>query len=128
MSISNIFSAKIQELDVNGQTLARREISASDTSATAGEFNSGYLADTSQTTIGLPITQVRQLWLRNTHSSAKITVVWTPNGGASATVIILGPNDQCMFWHNNTGTSYGISSLKLTSDTSAATYELFIGG
>lgn len=128
MSITNTITSTIQELDAAGATLARRVAPASDTAATVGEFRSGNLIDTNQATISLPVAQVRQVWVRNIHASARITVVWTPNGGAQATIIVLGPNDQVMLWHTTTNAAYGISSLKLTSDTANAPYELYLGG
>lgn len=128
MSLTNTITSTISQLDSDKNTLFRRTIITSDEIATAGDGLSGLLIDTSQHTITLPIAQVRQLWFNNTHATAQITVVWTRNGGAEATVNILGPNDQIMFWSENTGSNYGISSLKLQSDTANATYTLFLGG
>jgi len=129
MAISNIISTTIQELDANGQTLARRVASVSDTAATVGQFIAGNLINTNQTSITLPILQVRQLWVHNTDSAATLTVIWTPNGGTETTTgIVLGPTDQIMFWHTTTGSTKGISSLKLTASEANATFEVFVGG
>lgn len=125
----NILTATIKQLDASGVTLATRIATMTDSAPVVGDFRGlGVLIDTSQATIGLPTAQVRQVFLRNTHASALITVVWTPNGGAQATIIILGPGDGIGFWHQSTGATKGISSLKLTSDTANATYELYLGG
>ena len=129
MAITNTISTTIQELDANGQVLARRVASTSDNAATVGEFRAGNLIDTSETSISVPVAQVRQLWVRNTDSAATITVKWTPNGGTETTTgIVLGPNDQIMLWHTTTGSTKGISSVKLTASEANATYEIYLGG
>lgn len=129
MATTNNITWTLQQLDSAAKTLASRTVTLTDAAATVGDFRGvGTLVVTSQVTIGLPIAQVRQLELRNTHTTAKITVVWTPTTGAEATVIILGPGDGISFWHTAAGTTLGVSSLKLTSDTVNATYELFMGG
>ena len=129
MAITNTITTTIQELDANGQTLARRVASVSDAAATVGQFRAGNLTDTSETSISLPVTQVRQLWVRNTDTVATITVKWTPNGGTeTATGVVLGPTDQIMLWHTTTGSTKGISSVKLTASEANATFEIYLGG
>lgn len=129
MSIQNNLSITLQELDVNGQVTTRRVFTVSDTAAVVGEFRSGVLVDTNQVTITVPTTQPRQILFKNTHASAKITVVWTPYGGAEATINKVGPGGIIALWDATAAaTGIGVSSLKLTSDTNNATYELFIGG
>lgn len=129
MSQNNL-TLTLQQLDDSGNILARKSQTVSDTDPTIGEWRVGNLPSTAQVTVGLSglITQVRQVLIKNTHASAHITVVWTPNGGTEATVLILGPGDIISFWHTNTGDDFGISSLKLTTDTVNTPYELFIGG
>jgi hypothetical protein len=127
MAVNN-FTSTIQQLDDVGATLARATVTVSDVDPTVGELRAGYLVDTNEATISLPFTQIRQFQLKNTHASAKITVKWTPTTGASATILILGPGDVVAFWHSVTGATYGFSQLKLTSDTAAATYSLYLGG
>ncbi len=128
MAITNTFTANIQQLDTNGQTLARRVSPVSDNAATTGEFISGNLINTNLTAITLPVAQARQIWVHNTDSAATITVIWTPTTGASATVAVLGPNDQLMLWHTTTGATKGISALSLTASEANATYEVYVGG
>lgn len=119
----------LEQKDSNGQFLARRQFTISETDPDAGEFRSGILIDTNQATITLPFAQCRQILFRNTHTSAKITVVWTPQGGAEATINKVGPGGGIALWDDTAATTgIGISSLKLTSDVANATYELFVGG
>jgi hypothetical protein len=125
----HILSFTLQQLDDNGQVLARRVHSVAEEDPTAGEFRAGILVDTNQATISLPTTQVRQLIFFNTHATAKITVVFTPYGGAEATINKVGPGGAlAVFDATAAGTGIGISSLKLTSDTVNGTYECFLGG
>lgn len=124
----NNLSLTLQQLDANGVTLTRRVETFSDTAPTVGEFRVGLLTDTNEATISLPTAQIRQVLLKNTHTSGKITVKWTPNGGAKVTILIVGPGDGIAFWHQATGATYGLSLLTLTTDVSNTTYELFLGG
>lgn len=125
----NNISVTLQQLDSNGEHLARRVFSVSEDSPLVGAFRVGVLPDTNQATISLPCTYVQQLLFRNTHATAKVTVVWTPSGGAEATVNKVGPNGVIILWDPTAqATGIGITSLKLTADTVNTTYELFLGG
>ncbi len=125
----NTLSVTAWNEDGNGQIKGRTVFSVSDPAPQVGQLLEGLLIDTNQATIGLPIAQPRQIMLRNTHATAKITVTWTPFGGAQAIAGTIGPGAAIGLWDPTAaGTSIGISSLKLQSDTSNATYELFIGG
>lgn len=125
----NTLSLSVQQFDDLDNTLARRVATVTDSSPSAGDFRGkGILTTTSITAIGLPIAQTRQVYVRNTHASAKITVTWTPNGGASATVAVIGPGDAIALWSQTTGSSYGISALSLTADIANTTYEIYLGG
>lgn len=125
----NILSLTLQQLDASDNVLARSVDTITDSAPTVGEFRgAGTLIDTNEATIGLPIAQPRQVLIKNTHATAKITVKWTPNGVAKVTILVLGPGDGIAFWHTTTGTTYGVSALYLTADTANATYKLFCGG
>jgi hypothetical protein len=126
----NNLSTTITQLDVSNVTIARRIGSFSDTAPSVGEFISGILTGVGQVTVTFPtnITQLRQLYLKNTHVTATITVVWTPTTASEQTVAVLGPGDVIILWSQATGTTKGISTLKLTANTSNTTYEMFLGG
>lgn len=127
MSQNNL-TFELKQIDSSEGILARRVFTVSETAPTVGEFRSGILTDTSQTTISLPYTTIRQLLLKNTHATATITVVWTPNGGAEATINKLGPGAALALWDDTTtATGIGITSLKLTASAASTTYELFLG-
>lgn len=118
------------QLDALGATLVRRQYSLSDTTPTVGDYRGFGVLPTAalEVVVTLPITQCRQVVVKNTHATAKITVKWTPTTGAEVTVAILGPGDAIGLWSQAAGTTYGISTLKLTGDTTATTFELFLGG
>jgi len=86
------------------------------------------LPTTGETTIALPTPTVLQLYLRNTHATATITVKWTPQGGAEATIHIVRPGGVLVFWQPSTSATTGITGLKLTASVANTTYELFLGG
>lgn len=125
----NILSTTLQQLDDDDVVLARDVSTITDATPVAGDFRGlGKLIDTNEATIGLPTAAPRQVYIKNTHATAKITVKWTPTGVAKVTILVLGPGDAICFWQTVTGATYGISALYLTSDTANATYKLFIGG
>jgi hypothetical protein len=126
----NNLTITMQQLDATLSVLAKQTFLASDTNPTVGDYRgAGNLVDNTLTTISLPITQPRQIMIRNTHVSAKITVTWTPNGVSSVVVGVIGPGDVIALWNQAAGTSYGISQLKLQSDTASnTTFQLFLGG
>lgn len=125
----NILSLTLQQLDASANVLARSVDTITDSAPTVGEFRgAGTLIDTNEATIGLPITQPRQVFIKNTHATAKITVKWTPTGVAKVTILVLGPGDAIAFWQTSAGATYGVSAVYLTSDTAGATYKLFCGG
>lgn len=131
MAITNNLTYTLQQLDADSNILARKQVTVSDDAATVGEWRSGYLLTTAQATISLAglIAQIRQIYLRNTHATGKITVVWTPYGGAEVTVTTLGPGASIALWDPTpAATGIGISSLKLTTDVAATTFELYVGG
>lgn len=130
MARAHSLALTVQQLDTDSTVLVRRAVTISDTTPpTVGEMRVGVLTDNTQTTVNLPITQVRHLYLKNLDTVAKYTVVWTPTTGSQATILILDPGGAIAFWHTTTGSTYGISGLKITSDTSKTQYyELFIGG
>lgn len=125
----NNVTLTIQQLDATGTTVARRVFTSSDTAPTVGEWREGNLINNSLTSISLPVAQVRQVLIRNTHATATITVTWTPNGGASAVAGVIGPGDELSMWSQATGASYGISALSLQSSAASnTTFEMFLGG
>ena len=130
MAIENDLTVTVQQLDSDATVVTRRTVVFEDITPTVGEFRIGVLTDNAQTTIQLPKSQIRQLYLKNLDTAALYTVDWTPTTGAEkAGLLILGPGESISFWCTNTGATRGISSLKLTSNTNQTQYfEMFAGG
>lgn len=125
----NSLSLLLNQQDSSGVNILNRSIGAISYSGSVGEFFKGTLADTSehQQTFPQGLTTALQVYVKNTHATAKITVAWTPTGGAKSTIVVLGPGAGIALWEA-TATSVGVTTLYLTSDTAAATFEAFIGG
>jgi hypothetical protein len=77
---------------------------------------------------GLPYIPATQLYVRNIDPTKTILVSWTPNGGASASIITLNPGDQIILFCNPTGTTPGITAGFLTPSAAGALVEVFAGG
>jgi|SRR3990167_548702 len=127
----NVLTVELQQQDDNGAVLARTKFDITETDPDSGEWRSGFLLTTAETTISFAgvSAQARQILLRNTHATAKITVKWTPYGGAEATIGVIGPGGFMGWWDDTAAAaSIGISGMKLTSDTASTTFLLFLGG
>lgn len=124
-SVNNL-TLVINQQDADGVNILNRTIGAISYSGTAGELEVRQAPDTSQHTLDLPTTQVNQVYIKNTHASGILTIVGTPNGGASATLAILEPGSVFIVWQAVTGKGY--TDLKYTADTTGTTFEMFLGG
>lgn len=127
MSVTNNLTLVINQQDADGVNILNRSIGAISYEGSVGEFESGKLTDTSEHQQTLPVTTVFQFYFKNTHASAKITVAWTPSGGAKSTIQVVQPGGELSFWHPVV-TSGGFTALYYTSDVANATFEHFIGG
>lgn len=125
-SSTNNLTAVIIRQDSSGVNIENRSIGQISFAGSAGEFDIRQAPDTSQHSLDLPTTQVNQFYFKNTHASALITLAGTVNGGASQTLAILEPGGVFMVWQAITGKGY--TALAYTSDTSGATFEMFLGG
>lgn len=66
--------------------------------------------------------------VRNLHATAKVTIKATPQGGAEATVTVLGPGACFLVANPTTAATFGYTSIKANSDTAATQIEYYIGG
>jgi hypothetical protein len=129
MALQNTFEYLFRTYDLNTEVTATRGGIISDLAATASEVRNGTLPDTAVNTISLPIASVRQVFIKNTHATANITVQWTPSGGAEVTIIKLGPGDGIALWIKNAAAvTRAITTLKLQGDVTGATYDTILGG
>lgn len=128
MAITNTLVQRVLQADANGTEYVHKTVETAAPTMTNGGFESRTLTTTNLTAIALPATTVLQLVLTNTHASARITVTWTPTGGASAVTQVLGPGASVAFWHVTNTTGSGITALSVQASAVNATFDMFLGG
>jgi hypothetical protein len=124
-SVNNL-SLIINRQDSSGTNVENRMVGAISYSGAAGEFDIRQAPDTNQHTLDLPTTTIYQIYIKNTHSSATLTIVGTVTGGSSQTICKLPPGAIFAYW--TATAANGFTDLKYTSDTSGSTFEMFLGG
>jgi hypothetical protein len=80
----------------------------------------------SPTTITLPISPTKFVYIKNLHAVNTLTVTWTPNGGASNQVVTLQPSEAIIFCGSNT--SGGITALSLQASGASTPVEYILAG
>ena len=132
MAGQNNLTITLQQLDGTNTVMARRTETFSYPVPLVGmgEWRVGNLVDTAAKSISLVglVPQPLQLICKHTGTTGTITVIWTPTGGASATILVLNPLDMIAFWQITTAVGAGISALSLTASVANTPFELFIGG
>lgn len=73
---------------------------------------------TASTSIPLPGTPTKVVYIQNNHATQTLTVTWTPNGGSSASVITLQPGEFIVLG-GQTGSTGGITALSLQASGAA---------
>ena len=126
-SVNNL-TMLINRQDASGVNVENRNIGAVSFSGVSGEFDVRQAPGTSITTLDLPTTLVLQFYFKNTHSAANITLTGTAQGGSTQTLCVLPPGGVYVYWAPVTSTTAGYTQLRYTSDTTGATFEMFIGG
>lgn len=124
---TNNLTLVINRQDANGVNVENRTIGAISDAGTAGEYDIRQAPDTSSHSLDLPTTTVIVVHIRNTHATAVITITGTISGGSSQTICKLGPGEEFIKWGQGTST-YGFTALSYQSDTTGATFEMFLGG
>lgn len=124
-SVNNL-TLSINRQDSSGVNVENRTIGAISFSGVSGEFDIRQAPDTSSHALDLPTTEVNQVYIHNTHASATLTITGTVTGGASQTVCKIAPGGVFVVWQPVAGK--GFSALAYQSDTSGATFEMFLGG
>lgn len=125
----NNLTLVVNQQDVNGVNILNRVIGAIAYSGAVGQFNDMNFPTTGATTITFPggLTNALQLYFKNTHVSANITLNWTPLAATGSVVCTkLSPGSAVVLWNSVSGN--GFSALTGTADTVGATAEFFIGG
>lgn len=96
-------------------------------SATTGTFNTYVACLGGANVLTLPVDPVYQCYIKNLDATKTITVAWTPNEGVGATILLLNPGDQIMFWCSIIAGA-GVTGITLTPSAAGALVEYFLGG
>lgn len=127
MAIQNTLQATIVSTDTNNTTAINRIISTSVFSGTEGLYCGGQKIPNADTVITLPVSPVKQVYIRNIDAASFLTIKATPNGGAEATIDILSPGSFFISW-DVTGAAQGYTSIKLNQSVASTQVEYFLGG
>lgn len=127
MSITASINGNIQLTDSVTGTIALKKV-LSALSMTGTEMSSGQsvLLASGANVITLPVSPVLFLYVKNLHATNTVGVTWTPNGGASASILTLQPGAAIAFIEI-TALS-GITALTLTASGAATPVEFILAG
>lgn len=117
----------IQTLDILSVPVLNRQIGYVTYNAAVGNFTVANLANGANV-ITLPTTVVLQCYVKNLHATNTVTVIATPQGGASTTMQVVGPGGVFLFWQTATAGTYGVTALTLTASGANTPVEYFLGG
>jgi hypothetical protein len=81
---------------------------------------------TSPTTLTLPVSPTQFLYIKNLSTTATVTVTWTPDGGSSASIIVLQPGGMITYVESNT--TSGITALSVTASAASTPIEYILLG
>ncbi len=128
--VQNNVSLLVNQQDgSSGSNIINRSSGVVSYDGVAGEFDKRTLAaDTNIHAFDLPASPTLQVYIKNTHATAKILITGTVQGGASQTIARLGPGAVLCIWEAVTNTTTGFTALNYTSDVASATIEVFFGG
>jgi len=126
-SVNNL-TLLINRQDSSGVNIENRSVGAISFSGVTGEFDVRQAPGVTIQTLDLPTPIVLQFYFKNTHTTANITLTLTPQGGAAVVTAVLPPGSIYVYWATATSATAGYTTMKYTSDTTGATFEMFLGG
>jgi len=127
MAVTISLTGSIKATDSVAGTIALSKVlTALATVATTFSEASGFSVGTSPVSVTLPISPATFVYIKNTHATQTLTVAWTPNGGASNTVVVLQPGAWLGF--GELTALSGITALSLTGSGASTTCEYVLGG
>lgn len=130
---TNNLQLTLNQLDSLNTSIINRTIGPISFAGTVGEFVVGSLPSSSQTTITLPTATVFQCYIKNTTTASSsvnntITVNWTPQGGSTATITVLGPAQAIALWSPSSSSTAGITAMNFVASNAPVYFEAFFGG
>jgi len=128
MSVTVSLTGSIKATDsVSGTIALSKVLTALSTVATSFSEAQSLSIGTSPVTITLPISPTTFLYVKNLHATQTITVTWTPNGGASATILTVPAGGFISFGETAQGVS-GITALSIVASGATTPVEYVLGG
>ena len=118
----------LNQQDASGANIILRTLGAFAYAGIVGNYFKGTLTTTGATAFTLPTANVLQTLVVNTHATAIMTLIATVQGGSTQTVSKIQPGAAFANWSITSGATSGFTAISLTSDTTGATYEAFLGG
>lgn len=122
---TNKITLSLQQLDSSNVPVVNRVIGPISYAGTVGGLTVKTLASGANT-ISLPATAVYQIYVKNLDTAGTVTIIATPQGGASATLAVLGPGAVFALWEATSAATYGYTAITLTASTGLSV-EFFLG-
>ena len=114
MSTTASLTGTVNLTDNDSGTIAlQKSLIGLATTGTNSVVVTGQIISTSTVTITLPISPTQFLYLKNNSASQAVTAAWTPNGGSSATILVLEPGSAIMW--SEVASGGGITAFTVVS-------------
>jgi|SRR5581483_1445611 len=124
-AVSESFSGTLTSSDGIQSSSPRTKQITGSASPVGGEYyNPALTVTTGGVSPTLPASEVNFASIKNTGTN-DCTVVWTPNGGASATILTLKANGGLMVFAQPVA-GKGITALTLTAITASTTVDIYL--
>ena len=127
MAITVNINGNIQVGDTStGTTALQKLLTGLSTSGNTFSENNVFAVVNSPTSVTLPVSPLKFLYIKNIDPTATIQVTWTPNGGAINVVLTLEAGSAIMFIEAAAGA--GITALSLESSATSSNVEMILAG
>lgn len=128
MSVTVSLTGSIKATDsVSGTIALSKVLLGLATVATTFSEAQSLSIGTSPVVLALPISPTTFVYIKNLHATQTVTVTWTPNGGASASILTIQPSGYICFGEVAQGLS-GITALQVVASGAATPIEYLLAG
>ena len=133
MAATNLLSATITSTDGNNNVPINRGLGNPSYVGVFGGFAQQSTSGLAGVDTPLPfpagVIAILQLYIKNlaAPSGATLTVKWTPQGGALATVQVLQPGSMIIFWQVASAGTAGVTSVTVNGSANSTPFEVFVG-
>ena len=126
MSVTASTSGSLTLTDSAASTSTLSKVLAGTFAGTECSTAQSLLVGTSATPLTLPLSPINFLYIKNLSGAATLTVSWTPNGGASATVLTLQPGAYIHFAEPVAGS--GVTAVSVQASAISTPIEFWLLG